>query len=581
MALNDEQIRAIQAPSPTLVNASAGSGKTRCLIAKIESILKAGAPPASICAITFTNKAANEMKSRLKGFNIKDMQISTIHSMCVRIIRSFYKHTYLRPPFSIYDDNDQLSVIKTILKARDITTQPNEVLSAISRAKSEDRTDDLDEKSVDEVHSATLGDIYKAYQEILKKNNACDFDDLQLLAIKCLEHKDCRDYFTGLWKHILVDEFQDTSIIQFKIIQLLYNQSTRTLFIVGDANQSIYRWRSAHPENMTDFQRKYNPTVCYLTYNYRSCPDIIKQANGFLQYGKPMVAKSSNKGNISMSAWDSLEDEANKIATGISLMDKHEETAILYRVNSRSLFFEQTLARMGIPYQVIGDKPFFQRRVVRDMLAYLKASANPSDLESTVRIVNTPKRGFGEAKQEKLYLEGRTYLEYMALEMPAIESFLKLLQDIKGMTPYRAISEVLERTGYRQALTKDSDINMLTALLETVQTYKSVEELILASTFLERDTGNGVKLMTAHASKGLEFDRVFVVGVEFDTWPHKFSTDLDEESRLFYVACTRARRYLNISYSRSKTYRGTRIDLYPSVLFKRAYQNLYGKPMKG
>jgi len=570
--LNEEQWEAVISPSPVLVHASAGSGKTRCLISKIMYLLDSGlSNPDQICAITFTNKAADEMKDRLrKKYDIGKMQVSTIHSMCVRIIKSFTHHTFLKTPFTIYDDGNQLSIIKTILKSRSLSDNPYEVLSDISRIKS----------GISTIKNS-IEEIYNQYQEILKANNACDFDDLLVYALECLKHDDCRNHFSNLWRHILVDEFQDTSIVQFDIITKLYNPSfTKTLFIVADANQSIYGWRAARPKNIEDFTNKFSPSVKYLTYNYRSCSQLINFANGYLQYGKPMVSKSNNQGQVSLTKFDSYENEAERISQALLAMRGYEETAILYRMNSRSLLFEQAFTRHRIPYKIIGDRPFYQRRVVRDLLSYLRSATNKHDIESLNRIVNVPRRGFGDAKKEKLLIEGRNYIERVALEMPEIESFLNLLDSIKNKSPFDALNEILYITGYRNDLTKESDTFMVDALLDVSKSFDTLEDLILASTFIEKDSGNGVKLMTAHASKGLEFDRIFVVGVEEGIWPHKLSEDVKEEERLFYVACTRAKRYLNISYSASRNYRGQPMQMFPSSLFRRSYRSVFGKDMK-
>jgi len=570
--LNEEQWEAIIAPSPTVVSASAGSGKTRCLVAKILHTLDSGASPSSICAVTFTNKAANEMKSRLRqSHNIDGMQISTIHSMCVRIIREFPGHTPLKIPFTIYDEDDQISVVKTVLKARDFPDNPYDVLASISRAKSGQSTDKLE---------GNVLVIYNQYQDILKKNNACDFDDLLVYALSCLKHQDCQSKFISLWKHILVDEMQDTSQIQYDIILKLYDSNlTKTLFLVGDVSQSIYGWRGARPDNVRDFINKYNPTLRNLTYNYRSCSQIINHANQFLQFGEKMVPKSNNTGQVSLTVFNSYEDEAEKIAQALIKMRRFDETAILYRVNARSLEFEKAFSKHQIPYRVVGDLPFFRRRVVKDLLAMLRAASNPSDIESLARIINTPKRGFGETKKEKLLLEGRSYAEEVAKEIPAVDQFLRLLDSIKNDAPLAATQKLILETGYRQTLSKESDIFMVDAFVDVVSGYETVEDLILASSFLEKDSGKGVQLMTAHASKGLEFDRVFIVGVEEGVWPHKLSTDFSEEERLFYVACTRAKNYLNISYSKSRSYRGSILELFPSELFRRCYRGLFGKEM--
>jgi len=557
--LNDEQWKAIIAPSPIYLNASAGSGKTRNLIAKIQYLLDSDISPENIVAITFTNRAAKEMKDRLSSkANITGMQISTIHSMCVRILKKFYGHTYLKIPFSIYDDSNQLSIVKTIVKARNLPGDPYEYLGTIGKAKSE---------GVKPGGEDVLT-VYNKYQEILKQNNACDFDDLQILAYECLKHEDCKKFYSGLWQHILVDEAQDTSKIQYDIITSLYNpQKTLTMFMVADINQSIYSWRGAQPENINKFIKDYKANALYLTYNYRSCPEVIAHANKFLQFGKPMIPKSNTLGKISFTQFLNQDDEASKIADAISKMDNIEDTAILFRVNSRSLLFEKAFAQRKIPYKVVGALPYYKRKVVKDLLSYCKASLNRSDTESLIRIVNTPKRGFGEAKQEQLLQKGWAYLEETAEEMSSIRYLITLLNDIKNKTPVEAVQEVLHRTEYKKTLDKENDLTMIDSFIDVASGFNNTEELILASTFLEEDSGHGVKLMSAHASKGLEFDRVFVVGVEEDLWPHAKAPDVLEEKRLFFVAVSRAKRYLNLSYSKSRLYRGQQIAVRPSNLF--------------
>jgi DNA helicase-2/ATP-dependent DNA helicase PcrA len=567
--LNDEQYSAITCPSPVFCTASAGAGKTKSLVAKIHYILdSAGARPESILAITFTNKAANEIKERLKKYtDVSKMQVSTIHSMAVRIIKAFIHNTYLKMPFTIYDDSDQLSIIKTIVKARELPGDPYEFLEMISQCKSEDRIPS----------DETYLDVFNQYHEILRTNNACDFDDLLILSRNCLKTEACQTYFSSKWQHILVDEVQDTSKIQFEILTLLYTDKTKTMFVIGDRAQSIYSWRGAYPQNIEKFVKEYNAHTRYLTYNYRSCPEVISISNGFQQFGKPMIAKSGIIGKVSLSEFASQEQEADQISQAIMKMGNYNETAVIYRINTRSLLFEQTFSRYRIPYKVVNNLPFFQRKICKDLLSALKASNNEKDRESLCRIINNPKRGFGDAKKEQLLLQGREYVEGIAEDMPQIKNLLSLLKDIKGMPPAPALEEYLNRSGYMNTIEKDSDRYMIASLRDAVVNYDTVEELILASTFLERDAENGVNLITAHGSKGLEFDRVFVVGIEHELWPHTNSVDVEEERRLFFVAITRAKRYLNISYSRSKMYRGTSIPTSPSDLYRQAFLQVYGR----
>lgn len=581
--LDTQQKTAVFAKSPVLVNASAGSGKTRCLIAKIINLIQQGVKPENICAITFTNKAANEMKQRLKDqcpVPVKDLQVSTIHSLCVRIMRTFIHLTPLNMPFSIYDEADQASVIKTIIKSREYDGDHKEYISAISYIKSvceSTHPDDIRDafgKSDSDLEEESFLDVFEAYQKLLWKNNASDFDDLLIHAHTCLKNEECKNFFSDLWQHVLVDEFQDTSVIQYNIINKLFSpQKTGTLFVVGDYNQAIYCWRNARPENMNDFIKAYEPTVCNLSYNYRSGSGIISHANKFLQYGSPMVAKSGVDGKVSFTAFDSQELEAEKIADALLRKRDFENTVILFRINARSLLFERAFAKKRIPYKVVGALPYYRRKVSKDILSFLKAATNRSDLESLLRIVNTPKRGFGNKKKEMLLNKGWPFLEKIAQDMPDIASFIDILNSIRNKPPFDAINEILYRTEYRKTLKKESDHTMLTSFIDVASEHQTIEDLILASTFLEEDSGHGVKLMTAHASKGLEFDTVLVVGMEDGTWPHRFSLDKKEEARLFYVACTRAKRYLNVSYSKSKLFRGSKMDQNPSFLFLNSLKN--------
>jgi DNA helicase-2/ATP-dependent DNA helicase PcrA len=258
----------------------------------------------------------------------------------------------------------------------------------------------------------------------------------------------------------------------------------------------------------------------------------------------------------------------------------YDTIAILYRVNARSVAFERAFGAYHIPYHIVGDTGFFRRRVSRDLLAYMKCANNPADVESLARIVNVPKRGFGETKKEQLFMEGRPYLEKIASTMTPIENLLTLLDRLKGKRPYDAIKDILDSTEYEKTLTRDSDVPMLETFMSISSGFETVEDLVLYSSMLEEDNKRGVKLMTAHASKGLEFDRVFVVGVEKGVWPHEYSSNTEEEERLFFVASTRGKRYLNLSYSKSTIYRGKVTETYPSYLFTQTYNKIYKKDLK-
>jgi len=283
-----------------------------------------------------------------------------------------------------------------------------------------------------------------------------------------------------------------------------------------------------------------------------------------------MVVKSPTKGSVSLSVFNSQEEEALKIAEAIYKMGDYESTAILYRMNTRSMLFEKALATRRIPYKVVGALPFYKRKVAKDLLSYCKAATNPKDLESLLRVVNVPKRGFGGSKQEKLLNEGRAYLE--SSDMPAIQDFMTLLEDIKHKRPAEAIQEIVDRTGYKGTLKEDNDKYMLDSFMDIVEGFDTIEDLILTSNFLEEDSGHGVKLMSVHASKGLEFNKVFVVGVEEGIWPHSLSENIPEEFRLYYVAISRPKSFLNVSYSRTRLYRGKLEQVMPSELFIKSFK---------
>ncbi|MBS3732015.1 MAG: ATP-dependent helicase [Desulfobacterales bacterium] len=587
MELSDEQRAAVEHIGPALVVAGAGSGKTRTLTAKVAHLIERGYVPERILAITFTNKAADEMKRRLTDLTGLGMErfpwVRTYHSACFRILKEHCRLLGYEPPLQIYSDYQQQKLIKDIMIRFDMDRKKfYAVRSAISSAKNSG-----DPEGYIDAHPRIgpfrLFDIYQAYEVELKSRNAVDFDNILLKARDLLrDHEAVRTDYRAYFSYILVDEYQDTNNLQAELTRLLLGNGN--LFCVGDDWQAIYGFRGSNVDHFLGFQRSYeNASIFRLEQNYRSADEIVKPANWLIKYNRDRMDKScfsAHKGGaVEVHEFFSDEEEAGWVADKIAMLNRsgipYDQMAVLYRTKFCSLPFEQAMRFSGLPYKMLGDKGFFERKEILDINCYLTAAVFPKDDAAFERILNTPKRGIGPKMVEKInawrapdsglsgaaaravsgkILSGKVHKE--------LSDLLGLLKDIEPMAPDAAIREVMDRTGYadylkQQARTEDEftarmeNIEQLmyaAARFETVLDYLEEAALIREDKEDGQDREAGVNLATIHASKGLEFHVVFVVGCDENLLPHWKSRDseseVQEERRLMYVAMTRAEKFL-------------------------------------
>ncbi|HXZ61528.1 MAG TPA: UvrD-helicase domain-containing protein [Acidimicrobiales bacterium] len=591
---------------PLLIVAGAGSGKTRVLTRRIAHLLATGdAPPWGILAITFTNKAADEMRSRvleLVGPAADKMWVSTFHSACLRILRTNADRLGYRSAFTVYDDTDSRRLVEVITAELgfDQKRLPSRaVQGVISQAKSE--LVDF-ETFREEAHAGPdpfrkrIADVYVQYQQRLHAANALDFDDLLMATANLLQAcDDVREAYQERFRHILVDEFQDTNHAQNEIVKLL-GEAHGNVCVVGDSDQSVYRWRGADIRNILEFERAFpNVTTILLEQNFRSTQTILDAANAVIannigRQPKELFTVGDTGGPIKRYRAEDERDEAAWVSSEILRLHASEglswgDVAVFYRTNAQSLPLETSMKFSGIPYKVVGGAKFYDRREIKDVLAYIRVLANPDDEVSARRIVNVPKRGIGDTSVARLaawaQIEGVTFSEAIdrAAEaglsgkaLKGAEALAALLAELRPLVhtvnPADFVQLVADRTGYLAELvaehtheadgrienlaelaTQAADFDDVTGFLETVA-------LVADSDELESD-GTRVSLMTLHTAKGLEYPAVFVVGLEEGIFPHFRSlsepSELEEERRLFYVGITRARRHLAISHAWSRT----------------------------
>ncbi len=628
--LNDMQTEAVlHDKGPLLILAGAGSGKTRVLTHRIAYLIaERGVSPYSIIALTFTNKAAGEMKQRvgsLVGPGAENIWVSTFHSSCVRILRRFIDTIGYGRDFVIYDTDDQKSVMKDVFKTLDIDpkrVKEKTVLSVISAAKDELIGPERFEIDAGPDKMMRLyASCYKEYQKRLKANNALDFDDLIFKTIELFDiNKEALGYYQRRFEYILVDEYQDTNSAQFKLISMLanhmneYGEIEHNLCVVGDDDQSIYKFRGANIYNILDFEKTYPDCVTIrLEENYRSTKNILDVANNVIANNvgrkkKKLWTQNETGSTVELHCYPNDNEEAagvvSEIANGVR-EGKYEygDYAILYRANAQSRSFEEKLVYRNIPYRIIGGQNFYQRKEIKDMLAYLRTIAGAQDSVAIKRIINVPKRGIGAATIERLdaYAEERGCTFYDALQsapfVPGIERavskidrFVSLIEVLKsklngGFALKDIIDEILEATQYIDYLREDDEeekvderIENINELITKITDYEdSFEESIEAPTlagFLDEvtlvadiddmgDDENRVLLMTLHSAKGLEFPNVFMVGMEEGIFPGYMSLNADnpaeeieEERRLCYVGITRAREHLTLSCCKQRMMRG-------------------------
>jgi len=610
--LNERQREAVEATEgPLLILAGAGSGKTRVITYRIAYLVEyRGVPPENVLAVTFTNKAADEMRARVERLirvpGVARPWISTFHSFCVRLLRREGERIDLPRNFSIYDEDDQLRVVKSCLKDLGLTKrelQARSVLSRISHAKNHGRKPE-DFFLTAETHGAErLAQVYEYYERELRKAHAVDFDDLLLFAVRLLHnHPDVALRYNERYRYILVDEYQDTNRSQYELVRLL-TQTQQNLCVVGDEDQSIYSWRGADIRNIVEFEKDYpNARIIRLEENYRSTQAILDAASSVVannRYRKGKTLWTARQGGPKVGVYEGYdgENESLFVADWIARRGgaSDEQVAILYRTNSQSRLYEEALRRYGIQYHVVGSISFYERAEVKDLLAYLKAAVNLQDSVSLLRIINSPSRGIGDTsvqKIEEIALEANLsfwdalgqVVEQKLLAprtLAAIEAFRHLMRDLHTMVSISGVPEILKKvldsTGYIELLEEEGTPEA-TGRIENIEELlnaaaDSMERGEDASQFLDHaalvsdadsyDANARVTLMTLHSAKGLEFPVVFLVGMEEGLLPHSRSLldsqMLEEERRLCYVGMTRARDVLILTHAGSRRRYGSQM----------------------
>ena len=625
--LNPRQREAVMhTEGPLLVLAGAGSGKTRVITMRTAYLINSGVSPSSILAVTFTNKAAREMRGRVRNMVQSGSGlpvISTFHSICLRILRKEIDHLGYRKDFTIYDTSEQVSLLRNIMsdiKFYDKSFKPESILERISWTKNEYTQQDNHgfDESVEEASEL----IYPRYLEALKSMNVLDFDDLLLLALKLFrKHPDVLEKYRERFQYIMVDEYQDTNRVQYGFIKLLAGNKNN-LCVVGDDDQSIYGWRGADISNILDFEKDFPGTLTVrLEQNYRSFDHILKAANGVIKNNISRMEKSlwtlrGDGPKVNIFKAEDTGDEAEWIVDRISMIKDqknipYEDFAVIYRANTFSRPFEEALRSKQIPYSVVGGTSYFERREIRDVVAWLKIIANPSDDLSLLRAITAPRRGLGPSAitsfsdftQSKsiniLDAFGRANeIEGLSKRaMASAETFYALIHRYrdklsKGKNMATAVKELLEEIHFRDYINhlyKGPEaayrrMENLDGLVDSIDHYESKERSPSLQGFLEsmaltdmleekeEKQGQGVTLISFHSSKGLEFPVVFIAGTEEELIPHKKSVDtlsgVEEERRLFYVGITRAMKELFITYTEKRRRYGKEKPSVPSRFIK-------------
>lgn len=600
--LNDAQRQAVTCTEgPLLILAGAGSGKTRVVTYRIAQLLKVkGVAPRNILALTFTNKAAEEMRTRLEQLagDTRGLWAATFHAACVRILREHAPAIGYQKSFVIYDDTDQLACMKSVLKELNLDDKrfkPRAVLHAVSRAKNELIDAERFAETADNFYYTTLARIFRGYQGSLLKNGAVDFDDLLLLVVKLFRMcPEVLALYQERFRYILVDEYQDTNRAQYEIVRLLAGRH-RNLCVVGDDDQSIYQFRGANLRNILDFERDWpEATVVSLEENYRSTGNILAAASSLVRNNcerkeKSLWTRQPPGEPVYIFAASDENEEARFIAGEIKAKAaKYGRFAVLYRTNAQSRVIEEVLVREGLPYRIVGGLRFWERREVKDLLAYLKVLDNKADDVSLQRIINVPRRGIGAATLQRLQelASHRQIPLYQALALPEeagcgasgakkAQALFVLLENLARMREYLAVDElaeqVLVQSGYLAELRAEGTLEaagreenlreFLTAAQEFVRTAedKSLTAFLTRLSLLESldtladDDAPQVTLLTFHAAKGLEFPVVFLAGMEEGLLPHLRSLEtadgVEEERRLCYVGLTRARACAYLTYA--------------------------------
>lgn len=613
--LNPQQRKAVfQTEGPVLILAGAGSGKTRVLTHRVAYLIEEeGINPWNIMAITFTNKAAGEMRERVDrivGYGAESVWIATFHSSCAKILRRYIDRLGYDTNFAIYDTDDSKSIIKEVAKKLNIDTKQikeRSILNAISSAKNElTGPEEFARMAGSDFVLSKIAACYYEYQNTLKKNNALDFDDLLFKCVELFKQDvEVLRSYQQRFQYICVDEYQDTNTAQFEFIRLLADMN-RNICVVGDDDQSIYKFRGANIRNILDFEEIYpDATVVKLEQNYRSTSNVLNAANAVIHNNKGRKDKSlwteNGDGNkLGLKVLDSAQEESyyvvNDIATKVSEGAQYKDFAILYRTNAQSRSLEESFVLKGIPYNVVGGTNFYSRREIKDILAYLKTIDNGRDDLTCKRIINIPKRGIGATSilkiQEYADAHGISFFDAacIAQEIPSLgKSAAKILPFTNMINVFRAraneytlsmlLDNILETTQYEKYLEEideediDDRLENISELRNKMIAYEEDNEEASLSDFLEEvalvadidgvdEDDNKVLLMTVHSAKGLEFDNVYLVGMEDGVFPSRmtiFSEDrseIEEERRLAYVAITRAKINLTITAAKCRMMHG-------------------------
>lgn len=626
--LNPEQQSAVKATDgPLLLMAGAGSGKTRVLTHRIAYlIVEKRVNPYNILAITFTNKAAREMRERIRkmmGGAAEEIWISTFHSMCVRILRRDIDRMGFNRNFTILDTGDQQSVIKGILKDKNLDPKkydPRALLGAISSAKNELIDPEEYAKTAGGYFEQTVSDVYTEYQKRLRKNQALDFDDLIMKTIQLFQRvPEVLEFYQRKFQYVHVDEYQDTNRAQYMLVKFLANRF-KNLCVVGDSDQSIYRWRGADIANILSFEKDYpNATVILLEQNYRSTKRILLAANKVIENNVTRKAKNlwteNPEGNkLVYYRADSEQGEAQFVAGKIKELTREgkyklSDVAILYRTNAQSRVMEEVLLKSNIEYSIVGGTKFYDRKEIKDMLAYLRLISNPDDDISLQRIINVPKRGIGASSVDKMadfaamhdisIFQALDSVELLGLS-PKItkgaREFRDLIKNYTQMQEFLSVTElvegILDKSGYREMLKAEKSIESqsrlenLDELLSVTKNFEEVSEDKSLVAFLtdlalvadidslddDGEAVDSITLMTLHSAKGLEFPVVFLIGMEEGVFPHSRSlmeeAEMEEERRLAYVGITRAEQTLFLTNAQMRTLYG-RTSMNPASRFIR------------
>lgn len=637
--MNKEQSEAVRTTEgPLLIMAGAGSGKTRVLTHRIAYLLdEKDVSPYNILAITFTNKAAKEMKERVEQLVGEEAQViwmSTFHSMCVRILRRDADRIGIERNFTIIDPTDQKSVIKDVLKNENIDSkrfEPRMFIGAISNLKNELKTPEDAINEANDFHSQMVATVYSGYQRQLTRNEALDFDDLIMKTIQLFERiPDALEYYQNKFQYIHVDEYQDTNKAQYTLVKLLASKF-KNLCVVGDSDQSIYGWRGADIQNILSFEEDYpDAKTIFLEQNYRSTKTILTAANEVIKHNserKPKGLWTANTGGEKIKYYEAMteRDEAEYVVREIMKHRKagkdYSDMAILYRTNAQSRVLEETFMKSNLPYTMVGGQKFYDRKEIKDLLSYLRVVANSNDEISLQRIINVPKRRIGPSSVEKIQryandnnismFDALAEVDFIGLSKKVTQEcikFYELIQNLIKEQEFLEVSEIvveiLDKSGYRDMLEREQTLESRSRL-ENIDEFMSVPkdyeentpleeqslinfltDLSLVADIDEAQIESGVTLMTMHSAKGLEFPIVFLMGMEESLFPHiraiKSDDDheMEEERRICYVAITRAEEVLYITHATSRMLYGRSQSNMPSRFLREIPEDLLETPSK-